>query len=373
MKSPLQISHEQARAFRLHRSYLLGNTNPDPIEIASRICGVQAQVFSAGKLSLGVRSGKNAAEIEKLFARKNGLIKTWTMRDTLHAIAARDLPLFSAALGFDTIDRYILHWKKNYDIEREKTISLIETLGSLLTVTPKTKRAFSAEAADTLGEWVKPLVENGWGGAIKCLCNMGDAVFAEQMGQQVTFSRRERYLTKWKELDPHEAQDTLLRKYLSAYGPSTVSDFSYWLGRSVPFAQEIWKRLRRELQEVEIAGKPAYMLGEDRSAFEHIDVPPSHITLLPFFDVYLFPHKKKEHLVEARHYKKIFRTAGWISQTLISAGKVQGVWELEKSGNLQSIAVKPFVRLTAEEKDLLRDNVKVLENYYGIKTRLRIL
>jgi hypothetical protein len=373
MKSPLKISPDQARAFRLHRSFLLGNTNSDPIEIASQLCGVQAQVFSAGKLSLGVRSGKNAMKIDELFARKNGLIKTWTMRGTLHAVAASDLPLFSAALGFDTVDRHILHWKKNYGIEKENSIALIETLGSLLTSSPRTKREFSAEAADRLGEWVKPLIENGWGGAIKCLCNMGAAVFSEQKGQEVTFSRRERYITKWNEPDPHEAQDTLLRKYLSAFGPSTAGDFSYWLGRTVPFAQEIWKRIQPELQEVGLGGKQAFILKKDRMAIENIDTPSSHITLLPFFDIYLFPHRKKEHLVEAKHYKKIFRTAGWISQTLISMGKVKGIWELEKSPTRQSIAVKPFAKLTIEEKNLLRGKVADLENYYGMKTRLRIL
>ncbi|MFI5264749.1 MAG: winged helix DNA-binding domain-containing protein, partial [Candidatus Kapaibacterium sp.] len=316
MTGPLEITAGQARSFRLRKSFLLGNPHTDPIEISSKLCGIQAQVLSAAKLSLGIRSGRNADEIEKYFHTKNGLVKTWTMRGTLHAIPAKDISLYSSALGFDTIDRYILHWKKNYDITKKDSLQLIETLDSLLTTTPKTKREFSAPAAEQLGAWVKPIIENGWGGAIKCLCNQGLAVFSEPRGQEVTFARRERYLSKWIDRNPEEAQDTILRMYLSTYGPSTVSDFSYWLGRPVPFVQKIWDRLQPELLEVHIAGKRSFLLRTGKKDLLSAKPLSSHFKLLPFFDAYLLPHRKKAELVEDRHYKKIFRSAGWISQSI---------------------------------------------------------
>ena len=365
------LTDEQVHAFRMSRSFLSSNPEVDPLVIASGLFGVQAQVFSAGKLALGIRSGKNESEIDALFAQKNGMIKTWAMRGTLHAFAAKDLPLLSAAIGFDTEVRYIRHWKNNYGVKEADSIKLLQTLESLISITPKTKREFSAEASDSLGEWVKPIIENGWGGAVKSLCNMGIAVFGEQRGQEVTFTRRERYIPKWKTINPENAQDDILRRYLHTYGPASLSDFSYWLGRSIAFVKNIWERVHSELQEVQIGGRKACILRTDTRFIKSLGPISSQFALLPFFDVYLLPHRKKEHLVEDMHYKKIFRAAGWISPSIIHNGRVIGVWKMERSKEKIRITGSPFTKLDRKHKDLLREKAASIGNYFDLKISLR--
>ncbi|HET9136220.1 MAG TPA: winged helix DNA-binding domain-containing protein [Candidatus Kapabacteria bacterium] len=365
----LTLTEDQVRSFRLHRNYLV-EQHPKPIAVVSSLAGLQAQVFSAAKLGLGIRSGVNATKIESYFTRKNGLVKTWAMRGTLYALAAKDLSLFSAALGFDVEERYLIHWKKNYGLDRKRSLQLIETLHSLLTNEPKTRREFSREATGLLGDWVEPLIVNGWGGAIKCQCDLGNAVFSEAKRQETSFVRRQVYVSNWKAYDPHDAQDELLRRYLSSFGPATVSDFGFWLGKNAPIVKAIWDRIRPELTEVQIDGKKAFMLSKDRSFIKNLDPVSNHISLLPLFDAYLLSHRKKSHLVEDTHYKKIFRIAGWIAPTVLYNGRTVGLWSMDKKKGMVAITVKPFTTLDKGVKEIIRNRAEMIGKYFEAGVRV---
>jgi hypothetical protein len=366
----LQVTQEQVDAFRLHRSFLIPS-NTSPVTVASKLAGIQAQVFSAAKLSLGLRSNATAGEIEKYFSKPNGIVKTWAMRGTLYALAASDLSLFCAAFGSDATERYLRHWKRLYDINEKSSEQLIEAIGDSLSLTPKTRKQIALEVCSVLGDWTKPLIENGWGGAVKYHCELGNAVFSEVKGTETSFVRRERYVKQWKEYSANEAHDEILRRYLAAFGPSNPSDFGYWLGRKMPLIRDTWSRIEPEMLSVEYGGKKGFILKKDKVTIQNIEPVTESLRLLPFFDVYLLAHRKKEHLVADKHYKKIYRNAGWISETLLMNGKAKGIWEAEEKKHLINIRIKPFEKLTSDTKELLVEEKLRLEHYFGKTIRFR--
>lgn len=64
------------------------------------VCGIHAQVMSAGELALAVRVPKLARDaVGDLLWNKRLLAKTWAMRGTLHLLAADDLPAFTGAVA----------------------------------------------------------------------------------------------------------------------------------------------------------------------------------------------------------------------------------------------------------------------------------
>ncbi len=73
-----------------------------------RLIGVQAQVMSAAELSLGARvAGLKREQVQAPLWQDRTLLKTWTMRGTIHVFAAAELPLVVAvrtagAMGSDT-------------------------------------------------------------------------------------------------------------------------------------------------------------------------------------------------------------------------------------------------------------------------------
>src|SRR3972149_1300519 len=70
------------------------------------------------------------------------------------------------------------------------------------------------------------------------------------------------------------------------------------------------------------------------------------VRLLPNFDVFLLGHRDKGHLVDAAHYKRVYRKAGWISAAVLVDGRVAGVWTPERKGRRLVVRVEPFAPLS---------------------------
>src|SRR5256884_9242931 len=66
--------------------------------IASRLCGLHAQVLSSALLTLWARvEGLKRDAVQRALWEDRTLVKTWAMRGTLHLLSASELPLYAAA------------------------------------------------------------------------------------------------------------------------------------------------------------------------------------------------------------------------------------------------------------------------------------
>ena len=98
-----------------------------------------------------------------------------------------------------------------------------------------------------------------------------------------------------------EAQGALLRKYLHAYGPATLTDFSHWSGISMQEVKALHPLIERELAEIPGEKKSCFLLREDVAALSKSSgKEEACIRLLPIFDSYLLAHRDKDHLLSAR-------------------------------------------------------------------------
>src|SRR5215203_3232456 len=86
MAASATLSWDGVRAWRLRRQYLQPLAGPDAVEIARRLCGVQAQVASAAALAVALRQKKpDPAATTKALASRT-LMRTWAARGTLHLL-----------------------------------------------------------------------------------------------------------------------------------------------------------------------------------------------------------------------------------------------------------------------------------------------
>ncbi len=76
--------------------------------------------------------------------------------------------------------------------------------------------------------------------------------------------------------------------------------------------------------------------------------PTSSPTLLPSFDTFLLAHAVKDHLVEPRFYKRVYRNQGWLSPVVIVNGRIVAVWFLEEHAKSFVVDVQPFVTARRE-------------------------
>src|SRR5579885_169763 len=117
----LSITWAQAAAWRVRRHHLEKRARAGALlAVASRLCGLHAQVMSCAELTAWARvEGLTRGAVQRALWEERTLVKTWAMRGTLHLLPADELPLWHAALG--TSRRYLRPsaWQKYFGISME--------------------------------------------------------------------------------------------------------------------------------------------------------------------------------------------------------------------------------------------------------------
>jgi hypothetical protein len=80
-------------------------------------------------------------------------------------------------------------------------------------------------AAVPVGEITFPAVE-----LLHLAAARGVVCYGPNRGNEPTFVRAEAWIPQWQDITREQAEDTLLRFYLRAFGPATAVDFAMWTG-----------------------------------------------------------------------------------------------------------------------------------------------
>jgi hypothetical protein len=93
------FSADRVAAFRLARHHLVRGSKASLVDVCCDVAGVQAQVMSAAELSLWTRRRQTArADVRAALWTTRDLVKTTSMRRTLHLLPARDFQMYIAAM-----------------------------------------------------------------------------------------------------------------------------------------------------------------------------------------------------------------------------------------------------------------------------------
>jgi uncharacterized protein YcaQ len=179
----------------------------------------------------------------------------------------------------------------------------------------------------------------------------------------VTFVRTDQWLADKANLSPENARTEMLRHYLRAYGPVTSQDFLAWSGMAAKDVRSAWDSTSG-IAEVAVDGQRAWMLREDLTQWSRKEGRES-VRLLPSFDTYLLGHRDKGHLVDAAHYKRVYRKAGWLSPVVLVDGRVAGVWTHRKKRGGWDVTIEPFRPLTRIEREGIASEVEDLGRFLG--------
>src|SRR5688572_27408075 len=97
----MQITWDQALAWRMRRHYLIDRASPKQIvEVVDRLRGLHAQVMSSVDPALWARiDGLRREDVADALWNKRTLVKMWAMRATLHVLPAADLGTWIGGLS----------------------------------------------------------------------------------------------------------------------------------------------------------------------------------------------------------------------------------------------------------------------------------
>jgi hypothetical protein len=353
----LKLTWRRAVAWRVRRNYL------DPrapagsmLAVASRLCGLHAQVMSSAELTAWARvEHLERGVLEGALWKSRMLVKTWAMRGTLHLLPRDELALWHAALG--TNRRYLRPalWKKYYGITLEELDHLTEAVATALDGRTMTRDELAREVGRLTGSpaFGAKLALSSWGTVLKPAAFTGRLCFGPSLGQRVRFTRPDTWLAETGHslgpaVDPQAASAAVARRFLAAYGPATFHDIArWWGGGGIATARQWIASLGDEVTAVDLEGERAWMLAAHLR--EARELPPLRsVRLLPGFDQYVVAAScHAGHLLPGDLRSRVYRPQGWLSPVLLVNGRMEGTWRHEVKGSRVEVVIEPFVKAPA--------------------------
>lgn len=386
-----QVAWEQVTAFRLHKQHLTKRLPPGALTSAALdIGGAQAQLLPAAQTSIRARvGGVTLSDLDTAVWKKRTLAKAWCMRRTMFLVPSTDLAMFVRGSALRA-EREI-RWVMGRGVKLEKIEKLVAAVLDALDE-PLTQSEMAVEVSRSAGYRVRYKAGGvGWGnkknvpwvdfGPLALPANYllhlagarGVYCSGPNRGSESTFVRADRWVPHWKDMAEPRAQSELLKTYLRAHGPSTLSDFAIWTGMTARDAKKIWTLGEPDMVRVDVEGWSASLLRDELPALTNAWLESPTVRLLPFFDSFMLGHKSHRAIVGQAEHKLVYREAGWVSPVLLVDGKAAGVWSHRKKGELLQVDVSPFARISPHIRSMVREEADELGQFLGcsdIKTRM---
>lgn len=320
-------------------------TSPaEKLQVCRDLNGLQAQYVSNARHALQIRCKETLRDEDW----GSGLVKSWTLRGTMHVFREEDLPLFlykGRSHTLRDVDR--LGEDDRISAERKRCFAekILEWIAEGIETREDLKVAcFSAGMTGTEAE----SVFNSWGGTLRALAEEGKIAYIAQ--EKKAF----RCCEPFEPMPKEDAELELTRRYFAHYGPATLRDAAYYFGAPQAVLKQRMQKL--PLAELHDGERIRYCL---ESALPS-DLPAiPDCVFLAGFDPLLLGYRKEESLFLPReHLRAVFNLAGIVFSTVMLQGRIKAKWKL--SG--QKLLVTPFELLTGPEK---RQVTETAERTFG--------
>jgi len=348
---PRPLSDDQVRLLRLRSQRLAGERATGVRDLVGGMGGLQAQHTAAARLAVRVRSeGLDAAAVTRACNQERSVVRTWAMRGTLQMVAAGDVGWLVALLG-PGVARAGRRRRRQLGLGDEVCARALPAMRTILAGGGQRTRAelvagLAAEgvAVDPGGQAPAHLVV--YAATQGLVCRGPDLPDDEP-----TYVLLEEWVGAQPALEPEAALARLARCYVAGHGPAGARDLAAWAGIPLGQARRGLQGAGGDLDEVEVAGEPAWMLagagGPDTGGPDTAgpDTAGPCVRLLPHFDAWLLGYRSRELVLDPRFARRIQAGGGWIHPAVVVDGRVVGTWRQQRRGERLTVAVAPFGRL----------------------------
>ncbi|BBG03147.1 winged helix DNA-binding protein [Pseudonocardia autotrophica] len=334
----------------LARQLLLERAELPVPRALERLCGLQTQHAPSGYLGLHARlTGFDRAELTAML-HDGRVVQAWAMRSTIHMLARRDHPAFTAAVRAEQRADWL---RLRRELTADDMAAAATAVAELLADGPLrqaeitaglTARALPAGAFPGVQHWID-LVRVPPAGT-------WDSPRAHVYG----LAPAGRTLA---EPDPAAARAELAGRYLRAFGPASAPDVARFAGWPVGVARAA------------LAGSaPRRFTGEDGAElFDVARAPlPDRGTPLPvrflgpFDAVLLLGHAARARILPREHRHHVFATTRPRSApTFLLDGRVAGTWT-HRDGRIETV---PFAELRAADARAVAEEAERLAAWHA--------
>ena len=324
----------------LARQLLLERASAQPIDAIAQLVGLQAQTPRSPYLALWSRIADfNPADVGVAIEERRA-VRIALMRSTIHLVTADDAlairPVVAPVLARELRMRTWAAGLEGVDVAP----ALVE--GRALV---EVRACTSAEIRAHFAATRPPAEARSLAHALRCLEPLVQVPPRGVWGKSghPTLTTAEHWLGR--PLASDAMPDSLVLRYLSAFGPATPADATTWSG--LHGMREVFERLRRGLRIV-----------RDEAGRELFDVPdgpfpdeetPAPVRFLPDFDNALLSHADRSRIVPALEWPDLGENVA--APVWLVDGFVAGVWRVERAGRAATMTLHPMVRHRAADRD----------------------
>lgn len=262
---------------------------------------------------------------------KRSLIKTW-IHHALHGVAPDDLPTLLA------LNPGEWRWGEPYQEIADKVIRLMEDG----IYSRAEMRLILAEEYDrkTLETALSP-----WGGVFCELARLGKVAFRDMASRDFDLIDAEPTQT-FEEILPE-----LFRRFLSAYGPATLADATWFFGFRKERKKQLYALNLDEYAQFQYNNQAYYDI--DQPHVDMGDIP--ELTLLSGFDPLIVSFMDRSSVLPPEYRKAVITKSGICLPTIAVNGKVAGLWNIKNREPVVEFFTPQPKRIIAAANDLVEN------------------
>jgi hypothetical protein len=328
----------------LKRQMLLKREPLPVLAAVERLVGLQAQLPVAPYVGLWTRLPDFRREDLARAIEDRKIVKATLMRATLHLCTAEDYLRFRTALqpmlsgAGDAIAK-----------QRGGKFDSTKLLAEARRYIGEKPRTF-AEISD----WVVKLMPGQDVGAMRYTVRTNLPLVQTPIATGWSYSAKPEFTLAESWIGrPVAGEDNLpelVRRYLAAFGPASVTDAQAWLGMKL---KETFEKLRPGLQTYHDEGRRE-LFDLPELSLPSTDVP-APVRFLPEYDNLLLSHSNRTRVIADAHRSKVYLPGLRVAATILVDGFVRGTWKIEKIKNAATLAIEPFAKLTKPERAALSE------------------
>lgn len=338
------------------RSHRLVGPAPTLVDAARTMAATQGQDFWAGRFALAQRTVDRPGggpltlwDVDAAFDRGE-LIRSWTMRGTLHVVVPADLPLLLSVTA-DRMRRAAAPRYRELGLDEQVRATAERLLRAALAGGTALTRAEAFAVLDAGG--IDPTGQRGYH-LLTGLAIDGIVCWGPVVGRPDGAIAREQRLVLVDEWcpapgdvpeSPEAATAELFTRYAIGHGPVTAADFAWWIGLPLGAARRAQQAAVADsagrLRTVEVDGTEM-VTGRVRPGAR----PEPPVIALPPFDEYYLSYGDRSRVCDPEHLASVGPGRnGMVRPILVADGRVAGTWRVGRTPASGSGAPTPAAEL----------------------------
>ncbi|QYN34728.1 winged helix DNA-binding domain-containing protein [Pseudonocardia sp. DSM 110487] len=325
----------------LARQFLLERTTRSVPEVVEHLVGLQAQTPHSWYLGLWSRIAGFRPEAAADRLTDRSLVRIALMRSTIHLVTARDAHGLRAAIQ-PVLDRDLFTNQLHGDAVRGLDVDeIVAAARPLLAERARTSRELGALLQDRWPD--RPAA--GLAYAVRNRLPLVQVPPRGLWGRSGPIAHTS--AESWVGDGAPFSLETLVRRYLAAFGPATVMDVQTWSG--LTHLREVVEPLRSQLR-----------LFHDECGRELFDLPdaprpdaatPAPVRFLYDFDNLLLSHADRNRVSTDEFRRAFVRRSGPVPGAVLVDGFTAAHWTLTRDRETARLEVHPHRPLTGGEAE----------------------